>query len=107
MLARQHVFLLQSSPALSAEAMELRKMVMNHSNEYWYMGSMLERSVVQKKRSCVRLATGMYLLRVWSISSSVFSASATLACIIISTLTLHLLQAHDVALGNLLCVPDC
>ena len=55
-------------------------MVMNHSKEYWYMGSMLERSVVQKKRSCVRLATGIYLLRVWSISNSVFSASATFAC---------------------------
>ena len=54
-------------------------MAMNHSREYWYMGSMLDRSVVQKNRSCVRVATGMYLLRVLSISSSVASASATLA----------------------------
>ena len=53
---------------------------MNHSREYWYMGSMLERSVVQKKRSCVRTATGMYSLRVASISRSVCSASTTLAC---------------------------
>ena len=52
---------------------------MNHSREYWYMGSMLARSVVQKNRSCVRVATGMYLLRVSSISSSVCSASATFA----------------------------
>ena len=52
---------------------------MNHSREYWYMGSMLERSVVQKNRSCVRTATGMYLLRVVSISCSVCSASNTLA----------------------------
>ncbi len=59
--------------------MEFRNIVMYHSSEYWYMGSMLERSVVQKKRSCVRVATGMYLLRVWSISTSVFSASITLA----------------------------
>ena len=70
---------LYSTPDGSAEAMELRKMAMNHSREYWYMGSMLDRSVVQKNRSCVRVATGMYLLRVLSISSSVASASATLA----------------------------
>ena len=55
-------------------------MLMNHSREYWYMGSMLERSVVQKKRSCVRTATGMYSLRVTSISRSVCSASTTLTC---------------------------
>ena len=53
---------------------------MNHSREYWYMGSMLERSVVQKKRSCVRTAIGMYSLRVTSISHSVCSVSTTLAC---------------------------
>jgi len=68
------------SPDFSALAIALRKMVMNHSREYWYMGSMLERSVVQKKRSCVRTATGMYSLRVASISRSVCSASTTLAC---------------------------
>ena len=55
-------------------------MLMNHSREYWYMGSMLERSVVQKKRSCVRTTTGMYSLWVTSISRSVCSASTTLAC---------------------------
>ena len=43
------------------------------------MGSMLARPVVQKNRSWVRVATGMYLLRVSSISSSVCSASATFA----------------------------
>ena len=67
-------------PAFSANAMELRKMVTYHSSEYWYMGSMLERSVVQKNSSWVRVATGMYLLRVSSISLSVCSWSATLAC---------------------------
>ena len=67
----------------------MRKMLMNHSREYWYMGSMLERSVVQKKRSCVRVATGMYLLRVLSISSSVFSASATLSYVIKIMYTIH------------------
>ena len=52
---------------------------MNHSREYWYIGSILERPVVQKNSSWVLVATGMYLLLVESISSSVCSASATLA----------------------------
>ena len=66
-------------PDCSADAMAFKKIPIYHSSEYWYMGSMLERSVVQKKSSWVRVATGMYLLRVMSISCSVFSASATLA----------------------------
>ena len=53
---------------------------MNHSREYWYMGSMLARLVTQKKRICVFTATGMYLLRVVSISRSVCSAAAILVC---------------------------
>ena len=53
---------------------------MNHSREYWYMGSMLARLVTQKKRICVFTATGMYLLRVVSISCSVCSAAAILVC---------------------------
>ena len=69
----------QHSPDCSALCMLPRKMEMNHSREYWYMGSMLARSVVQKKRICVRTATGMYRLRVASMSFSVCSADATLA----------------------------
>ena len=52
---------------------------MNHSSEYWYIGSMLARSVVQKKSICVLTATGMYLLLVASMSFSVCSAICTLA----------------------------
>jgi len=46
--------------ALSELMIELRKIDRNHSSEYWYMGSMLERSDTQKKRICVLTATGMY-----------------------------------------------
>ena len=67
------------SPDFSALAMEERNMDMNHSREYWYMGSMLARPVVQKNSSWVRVATGMYLLLVLSISLSVCSASDTFA----------------------------
>ena len=80
-------FLLQTSrtssfrPALSALAMPPRKMEMNHSSEYWYMGSMLARSATQKNRICVLMATGMYRLRVSSMSFSVCSAMITLACV--------------------------
>ena len=47
---RTPVLLYGHPPKVSALAMLLRKMVMNHSREYWYMGSMLARSVTQKKR---------------------------------------------------------
>lgn len=66
-------------PALSELAMPERKMLRNHSREYWYMGSMLARSDTQKKRIWVRMATGMYSMRVMSMSFSVCSAILTLA----------------------------
>jgi len=67
-------------PDLSACAMPLRKMLMNHSSEYWYIGSMLDRSETQKKSIWVLTATGMYWLRVTSISLSVCSAICTFDC---------------------------
>ena len=70
----------QNLPALSALAIPPRNILMNHSREYWYMGSMLARSATQKKRIWVLTATGMYRLRVTSISLSVCSAITTLAC---------------------------
>lgn len=66
-------------PALSELAMPERKMLRNHSREYWYMGSTLARSDTQKKRIWVRTATGMYSIRVRSMSFSVCSAILTLA----------------------------
>ncbi|KAG9353219.1 hypothetical protein JZ751_017795 [Albula glossodonta] len=67
-------------PAFSELAMPDKKMPRNHSREYWYMGSTLERSETQKKRICVRTATGTYSSRVASMSFSVSSATITLAC---------------------------
>lgn len=67
-------------PALSELAMPERKILRNHSREYWYMGSTLARSDTQKKRIWVRTATGMYSMRVRSMSFSVCSAILTLAC---------------------------
>ena len=67
-------------PDLSALAMPWRKMVMNHSSEYWYIGSMLDRSDTQKNRIWVLTATGMYWLRVTSMSRSVCSAICTFDC---------------------------
>ena len=66
-------------PALSELAMPERKMLRNHSREYWYMGSTLARSDTQKKRIWVRTATGTYSMRVRSMSFSVCSAILTLA----------------------------
>ena len=50
---------------------------MNHANEYWYIGSTIARSEMQKNRTEARVATGLYFSRVWSMSRSVTSASAT------------------------------
>ena len=44
-------YVIRNIPDCSAEAIELRKILIYHSSEYWYMGSMLDRSVVQKKSS--------------------------------------------------------
>lgn len=68
------------SPAVSESAMLAMKMPRNHSSEYWYIGSTLHRSDTQKKRICVRTATGTYSRRVASMSCSVCSAAITLAC---------------------------
>ena len=67
-------------PDFSALAILLRNIVMNHSREYWYIGSILAKSVTQKKRICVLTATGIYLLLVMSISCSVCSATDILDC---------------------------
>lgn len=66
-------------PALSALVMELRKIVVNHSNEYWYIGSIFDRSDTQKNSIWVFTATGKYKLLIVSISFSVCSAIATFA----------------------------
>ena len=50
----------QQLPALSACDIPPRKMVTNHSREYWYIGSILPISDTQKKRICVITATGIY-----------------------------------------------
>lgn len=71
--------LLTNLPACSAFRIPFKKMLMNQSSEYWYIGSIIARSYVQKNRICVRTATGMYWLRVTSMSFSVCSATITFA----------------------------
>ena len=43
----------------SADCMLLLKVMRNHSNEYWYMGSICERLDTQKKRILALIDTGM------------------------------------------------
>mmetsp|Transcript_19245 Transcript_19245/g.73653 ORF Transcript_19245/g.73653 Transcript_19245/m.73653 type:complete len:540 (-) Transcript_19245:5059-6678(-) len=52
-----------SVESVSALSMARRKRSVNHSREYWYMGSTLARSAMQKNRMDARLATGRYLAR--------------------------------------------
>lgn len=66
---------------LGASSMPLTNRLMNQDSEYWYMGSTMARSEMQKKSSDARSATGRYSSRVSSICFSVTSASATLALI--------------------------
>ena len=78
-LQTKRCFWIFVSPARSAFAMPFKNIVMNHSSEYWYIGSMLARSATQKNRICVFTATGTYKLLVSSMSFSVSSAMVTLA----------------------------
>jgi hypothetical protein len=45
-------------------AMDWMYKLMNQTREYWYMGSMLARSEMQKKRMEACVATGRYPFRV-------------------------------------------
>lgn len=74
-----HSIFFSNLPALSALLIPPRKMFMNHSNEYWYIGSIFAMSATQKNRIWVFTATGMYWLLVMSISFSVCSATNTFA----------------------------
>lgn len=65
-------------PDLSALAMPAINIEINHSNEYWYIGSIIAKSATQKNNICVFLDTGIYKDLVSSISASVVSAIATL-----------------------------
>lgn len=66
-------------PACFELAIPAMKIPKNHSREYWYMGSTIDRSDTQKKRIWARTATGTYSRRVASMSLSVASATVTLA----------------------------
>ena len=46
------------SSLFSASSMARSKRPMYHASEYWYIGSMLAMSVMQKKRSDARKAAG-------------------------------------------------
>lgn len=73
-------FLLKAVRMLTwgVETMVRKKRPMKDDREYWYMGSTLARSLMQKKSSEDRTATGRYCSLVASMSLSVCSASATL-----------------------------
>ena len=60
--------------------MELTKRLMNQVREYWYMGSMLARSEMEKKRMEECTAIGLYPILVSSIFLSVSSATAYKLC---------------------------
>lgn len=55
---------------------------MNQVSEYWYIGSMLARSEIQKNRMEECVATGLYPFRVSSIS---FSVAVAISCEQMST----------------------
>ena len=55
--------------------MDIWNRLTNHTREYWYMGSMLGRSVVEKKSTEPCSATGLYPARDCSIFFSVSSAT--------------------------------
>ena len=42
-----------TSSLFSLPSMDDRKRLLNHGSEYWYIGSMLPRSVMQKKSTIV------------------------------------------------------
>ena len=50
---------------------------MNQVSEYWYIGSILARSEMQKNKMDEWVATGLYPLRVSSIS---FSVAVAISC---------------------------
>ncbi len=52
---------------------------MNQTSEYWYMGSIFAKSLIQKYKTDECSATGKYPWRVVSISTWVFSATSCLA----------------------------
>ena len=56
--------------------MELMKRLTNHDREYWYIGSMLARSAMEKNSTEEWIAMGWYPSRALSIFSSVASAMA-------------------------------
>jgi hypothetical protein len=56
----------------------MAKRFMNHYKEYWYMGSIPERSTIQKNSWEALKATGLYPSLALSICSSVILESCTL-----------------------------
>lgn len=53
------------------------KSLTNHCKEYWYMGSIVEKSRIEKKRRDALNATGLYPYLVSSICCSVILLSST------------------------------
>ena len=58
----------------SLSVIALTKRSINQLREYWYMGSMMRRSLMQKKRVAALKATGRRLSRETLISFSVIAA---------------------------------
>ena len=56
--------------------MEAMNRLMNQVSEYWYIGSMLAKSAIEKNSTAECTAIGVYPIRVLSIFCSVSSAMA-------------------------------
>lgn len=69
-------YLICNSSDFSELSMDMTKRLMNHVREYWYIGSILARSAIEKNRMDEWIEIGRYSMRVASIFFSVSSATA-------------------------------
>ena len=65
-----------STSDFSEFSMEFTNRLINHGSEYWYIGSMLARSAMEKNRTEECCAIGLYPILVSSIFFSVTSATS-------------------------------
>ena len=70
------IHLSSSTSDFSEFSMEFTNRLMNHGSEYWYIGSMLPRSAMEKNSTEECCAIGLYPILVSSIFFSVTSATS-------------------------------
>lgn len=76
-IKRQSIF--EAREGQNAEGgLTLVNKLRNHTSEYWYIGSMLDKSVTQKNRLAALLARGLYSSRVLVFFSSALAHSSFL-----------------------------